>query len=66
MEASETETVQPQQVLDVLNAVCAGDLTAEGALRGWESDAVPGFFHSLLAIAEQTQNIGEVGPMLVP
>ena len=62
MDAPVMETVQPQQVLEVLNAVIAGDLTAESALRGWESDAVPGFIHSLLAVAEQTQNISEVGP----
>ena len=62
MDAPVMENVQPQQVLEVLNAVIAGDLTAESALRGWESDAVPGFIYSLLAVAEQTQNISEVGP----
>lgn len=35
---------------------------AEAALRGWESDAAPGFLHSLLGIAGQASspNLSEV------
>ena len=56
--------LQPQQVLDVLLAVSSGDLAAENALRGWEQDAAPGFFHSLISIVEQQQGLAEVGSCL--
>lgn len=39
---------------------------AEAALRGWESDAAPGFLHSLLGIASQASspNLSEVNTIL--
>ena len=58
MEASQPP-LQPQQVLDVLLAVSSGDLGATSALSGWEQDAQPGFFHSLVSIVEQQQGIAE-------
>jgi len=33
---------------------------AEKQLQTWESDSVPGFIGSLLAIAEELQNVSEV------
>ena len=58
-----TAVLQPQDVLHVLQAVSSGDLAAEGALRSWEQDAQPGFFHSRVSIIDQPQAIAEARPM---
>lgn len=34
---------------------------AEQMIRNWESDAAPGFLHSLMLIVQQQQAIDEVG-----
>lgn len=58
MDAS-TAAVEPQQVLQVLQAVTNGDLQSQHALRAWEQDAQPGFFRSLVAVIDQPQTIAE-------
>jgi len=52
-------------VHSVLQACTSTDTStrnqAEALIRGWETDAAPGFLSSLLRIVEQTAGVDEVG-----
>ena len=57
--------ITTESVYDVLSRSLSQDNTirsaAEKQLHEWESDSVPGFIGSLLKIAQEFQNVPEVG-----
>ena len=43
-----------------ISAVAAGDAHADAVLRRWETDAAPGFLHTLLAIVDGGDAVAQV------
>jgi hypothetical protein len=62
--AAQEPAVSPDQVLATIQGALSIDnsvrLSAEGLLRAWEADAVPGFLSSLMQIVQQAGTIEEV------